>query len=157
MSKLTALRRTLSAVQMKMKHWADAGWAKTFVSNLEVRRDIESCNQSIDDCMLKFQVCDDCNTMCQSVSDTLILQIISHMGIHEWQTDFKQNVERDHSEAMQYLSDISNSQDIILSVLNQHSDILQRVMAMMQNVTKHSATLAGWKLTPAYRLWQNNS
>ena len=73
--------------------------------------------------------------------------MISHLEIHDWQSQFESNHKLDHDEIISYLAEISNSQDITLAVTVEGFAKIMAFMSNMQQVCTHNPRFVVDELT----------
>ncbi|KAF8974773.1 kinase-like domain-containing protein [Flammula alnicola] len=108
-----AVHDCLLDIQTKMSGWASLGKIKSFVQQDDIAKDIAICNNQITDCMNTFQ-------------------LTSHFEIHEWMSAFKENQKLDHQQLLESLSQIQSSQAIVEEKVTMTTDLVQRMMVMIQ-------------------------
>ena len=64
----------------------------------------------------------------------LYIQLKSQIELHQWQDRFAASQKRDHDEAIAWLSEIHNSQQIMRGIVETTSADVKALMAFMQNV-----------------------
>jgi serine/threonine protein kinase len=109
---MQAVMNTLEGIRLKITSWAKLNRFEAFAMQNEIQEDTLRCHNQISDCLGKFQV-------------------ISHLEIHDWQSQFESNHKLDHDEIISYLAEISNSQDITLAVTVEG---FAKTMAFMSNM-----------------------
>lgn len=118
-----------------MAVWSSKSRLVQFTKQDAINGDIEGGIKAIADCMVDLNV--RCNFLCTAVlnlNTSIGIQLASQISIHEWQTQFAENVKQDHADVTQYLSEMRNLQDIIRGTLAEQGNILREIMATMQNV-----------------------
>ncbi|KAH7887898.1 kinase-like domain-containing protein [Phlebopus sp. FC_14] len=109
----TGAESTLWTIFQRMDKWCSMSAFKRFLGQDELATAIQDCHLEINDCMTK-------------------LQISAALESQEWQSAFEANNERDKTEMISYLSDIRNSQQIIESTQQQHTQDIKFIMKLMQ-------------------------
>ncbi|KAI6035228.1 kinase-like domain-containing protein [Pisolithus orientalis] len=105
--------RTVTQIVGHMSPWCSMSPVKLFVKQDELASEIQDCHTAINDCMTK-------------------LQINAALETRGWQVLLQSNMERDKIEMMQYLSDIKNTQSIILLALEEQRTDINTIMHVMQ-------------------------
>ncbi|KAJ7682057.1 kinase-like domain-containing protein [Mycena polygramma] len=115
-SAIDSVTRCLNEIYATMNTWATkTNKLQSFVKQTEIASDIERCHYMLADCLAIFQ-------------------FDSHTEIHEWQAQLKLDTERDHNELLEYLTNIQNSQDILIDAVQSQADTIQQMMSMMQQL-----------------------
>ncbi|KAI6047337.1 kinase-like domain-containing protein [Pisolithus marmoratus] len=110
---LDAERSLLWLHRLLATPWCCMSPVKLFVKQDELASEIQDCHTAINDCMTR-------------------LQIHAALETQSWQELLQSNMERDRTEMMEYLSDIRNSQLIILSALEEQHTGINTIMQLMQ-------------------------
>ncbi|KAL4076003.1 kinase-like domain-containing protein [Scleroderma yunnanense] len=105
--------RTIRGVVERMRPWCSMSAVKLFIKQDEVASEVQDCHSQINDCMTR-------------------LQITAALEAQGWQVSFKSNLEDDRRAMLEYLSDTSNVQNIILQTVQQSSKDLKTLMGFMQ-------------------------
>ncbi|KAG1715946.1 hypothetical protein ID866_1235 [Astraeus odoratus] len=105
--------QTIRAIVERMKPWCSMPGIKLFLKQDELADEILDCNTEIDDCVTR-------------------LQITAALETQAWQAALSSNLARDRLEMMEYLSNIKNTQDILLNSQQQTLAEIQKIMNMMQ-------------------------
>ncbi|KAJ7284467.1 kinase-like domain-containing protein [Mycena rebaudengoi] len=110
-----AVTDCLGKIHMRMEGWSNLqiSTVRSFLHQNEIAREIQQCHEMLTDCLASFQ-------------------ILSAIGIHEWQTQLNLNNQQDKRELMDFLAEIQNSQTIAQDALQYQSSDIQRLMSMMQ-------------------------
>jgi hypothetical protein len=119
------IEQTLSKVQSKMEGWVKLGRVHSFLQQNQIKEDILTCHEGINDCLTSFQ-------------------LVSHTEIHAWQEEFATNAELDHQEVIAQLSDIHESQSLIQNKVDNNSVTLAQMMALLQTAlseNKHTSDI----------------
>ncbi|KIM68699.1 hypothetical protein SCLCIDRAFT_104667 [Scleroderma citrinum Foug A] len=105
--------RTLREIFERMRPWCSMSAVKTFIKQDELAAEIQDCHTGINDCMTR-------------------LQITAALESQDWQVSLSSNLERDRSEILKYLSDLRNTQNITLEIVQQTNADVQALMKLMQ-------------------------
>lgn len=66
---------------------------------------------------------------------SLPFQLMSHMELHDWQTQFTLTSQQDQRELLEYLAEIQNSQELVHATVDQTSHGVRQMMAMLQTAS----------------------
>lgn len=114
-----------------MKKWCSMPAMKIFIKQDELAAEIQDCHTAINDCMTRLQVC---QIPCGEAVISYIVKITAALETQGWQMALRTSLERDQSEILEYLSDLSNTQEITLGIVQQTSADVQALMKLMQKV-----------------------
>ncbi|KAJ7047565.1 kinase-like domain-containing protein [Mycena alexandri] len=103
----------LQLIQTKMAVWANLGKIKSFIQQQDIAQDIKACHELLTDSLSTFH-------------------LISQVESHSWQAQFQMNAQADHLEFKAQLSNIENSQDIILAAVQAGNSDVKSLMSMVQ-------------------------
>ncbi|EGO01758.1 hypothetical protein SERLA73DRAFT_177238 [Serpula lacrymans var. lacrymans S7.3] len=110
---VTSVEKTLDCIHKRIQVWAAKNRVELILLQLELSADIQECHEDITKCLQKFQ-------------------FTSHLEIHKWQAEFENNRTADSAEVIKYLSDIKNTEEIVVETQKQHGDILHSLMDLLQ-------------------------
>ncbi|KAF9534430.1 kinase-like domain-containing protein [Crepidotus variabilis] len=113
----------LIEIHTKMNGWAQLGKFKSFVQQEEIAKDIERSHMKITDCITSFN-------------------LTSQFEIHEWMNDFGANQRRDHSELIESLSEIQQSQILVETKTDETNDLVRKMMTMFQQAMGENKEVA---------------
>ena len=106
---------------------------KLFVKQDELAGVIQECHRELSDSLDKLQV-SAILFLSQLSFHYLFDQITSHLEIHRWQAAFEESQKIDSEAIVQYLADLSNTQQLLVDVQVQQSADVRRILTMMQEV-----------------------
>ncbi|KAF9246931.1 kinase-like domain-containing protein [Melanogaster broomeanus] len=110
---LAGAQSTLQSIVSRMDKWCSKNSFELFVHQAELATTIQDCHLEINDSMTK-------------------LQLTATLGSVDWQAQLTANNERDKAEIINYLSDIQNTESIILMTQHRQSADIKTIMDMMQ-------------------------
>ncbi|KAJ7179315.1 kinase-like domain-containing protein [Mycena filopes] len=118
---IASLAGCLKIIETKMVAWAALGKIKAFVQQDVISLDIKNCHEMLSDSLATFQ-------------------LVSHIEVHDWQSQFQTNAQADVLELKAHLSSIENTQDIIIATMKSHHSEIQGFMSMVQQLLGGGST-----------------
>lgn len=105
----------LMHVQTRMTAWMQISRLQAFARQNDIKQDIQSCHDLIQDCLTNFQV-------------------VSHAELHHWKEEFDRNSREDHLELIEWMSEIQHTQTIAAEAQKENTVMLRDIMSKLQTL-----------------------